>query len=299
MISSALLAELKKHKIEYKEKFSLKGKTTFRIGGSCELALFPKTAEEIAVCVSLLDNAEKRLCVIGNASNTLFSDNELELCVVFTSGAKNSQIEGARIIAEAGASLPQLSSAACDVGLTGLEFACGIPASVGGAVFMNAGAYGDSMENVVKKSRAYDRKSGSVVTIESHDFGYRESIYKSDRSLICLDALMELEVGEWEIIRAKMRELIENRKQKQPLQYPSAGSYFKRPEGDFAGRLIEVCGLKGRRVGGAMVSEKHAGFIINADNATFCDVMRLEELVIETVMKQTGVELKREVEVIE
>ena len=164
---------------------------------------------------------------------------------------------------------------------------------------MNAGAYGESMESVVKKSRAYDRKSGSVVTLENHEFGYRDSIYKKDKSLICLEALMELDVGDSEEIREKMRELIEKRKQKQPLQYPSAGSYFKRPEGDFAGRLIEACGLKGARVGGAMVSEKHAGFIINADNATFQDVMRLEELVVETVMKHTGVELKREVEVIE
>ena len=299
MISCALLEELKKHKIEYKENFSLKGRTTFRIGGMCKLALFPQNADEIAICVSLLDNAEQRLCVIGNASNTLFSDGNLDLGVVFTAGAKNTQITETRIIAEAGASLPKLSSAACDAGLTGLEFACGIPASVGGAVFMNAGAYGDSMENIVIKSRAYDRKSGSLVTIESHEFGYRESIYKNDRSLVCLEALMELGKGDSETIRAKMRELIENRKQKQPLQYPSAGSYFKRPEGDFAGRLVEVCGLKGARVGGAMVSEKHAGFIINADNATFCDVMRLEELVIETVMRQTGVELKREVEVIE
>lgn len=299
MISCALLEELKKHKIEYKENFSLKGRTTFRIGGTCKLALFPQNADEIAICVSLLDNAEQRLCVIGNASNTLFSDGNLDLGVVFTAGAKNTQITETRIIAEAGASLPKLSNAACDAGLTGLEFACGIPASVGGAVFMNAGAYGDSMENIVIKSRAYDRKSGSLVTIESHEFGYRESIYKNDRSLVCLEALMELGKGDSETIRAKMRELIENRKQKQPLQYPSAGSYFKRPEGDFAGRLVEVCGLKGARVGGAMVSEKHAGFIINADNATFNDVMRLEELVIETVMRQTGVELKREVEVIE
>ena len=299
MISSALLTELEKHKIEYKEKFSLKGRTTFRIGGTCDLALFPKSAEEIAICVSLLDKAEERLCVIGNASNTLFSDSALDLCVVFTAGARYSQITDTRIIAEAGTSLPQLSSSACDAGLTGLEFACGIPASVGGAVFMNAGAYGYAMENVVTKSRAFDRKSGSVVTIDAHEFGYRESIYKKDKTLVCLESLMELEVGEREIIRAKMRELLENRKQKQPLQYPSAGSYFKRPEGDFAGRLIEICGLKGARVGGAMVSEKHAGFIINADNATFSDVMRLEELVIETVSKQTGVELKREVEVIE
>ena len=299
MISCALLEELKKHKIEYKENFSLKGRTTFRIGGMCKLALFPQNADEIAICVSLLDNADQRLCVIGNASNTLFSDGNIDLGVVFTAGAKNTQITETRIIAEAGASLLKLSNSACDAGLTGLEFACGIPASVGGAVFMNAGAYGDSMENIVIKSRAYDRKSGSLVTIESHEFGYRESIYKNDRSLVCLEALMELGKGDSETIRAKMRELIENRKQKQPLQYPSAGSYFKRPEGDFAGRLVEVCGLKGARVGGAMVSEKHAGFIINADNATFNDVMRLEELVIETVMRQTGVELKREVEVIE
>ncbi len=299
MISRALLGELEKHKIEYIEDFDVKKSTTFRIGGACELALFPKSAEEIAICVSVLDGADKRLCVIGNASNTLFADKKLETCVVFTGGASRRAIEGTRVLAESGASLIKLSSDVCNVGLSGLEFACGIPASVGGAVFMNAGAYGSAMENVVVKSRAYDRRSGSIVTLESHEFGYRESIYKKDRSLVCLEAFMELEVGERETIREKMRELLENRRQKQPLQYPSAGSYFKRPKDDFAGRLIEACGLKGARVGGAMVSEKHAGFIINADKATFEDVMRLEALVVETVMKQTGVELEREVEVIE
>lgn len=299
MILGALLSELEKHKIEYKENFSLKERSTFRIGGTCALALFPRSAEEIAICASLLDRVEQRFSVIGNASNTLFSDGALDLCVVFTAGSRNSRIDGSRVIAEAGTSLPRLSVAACDAGLSGLEFACGIPASIGGAVFMNAGAYGESMESVVKKSRAYDRKSGSVITVESHDFGYRESIYKNDRTLICLEAIMELEVCVSETIRERMRAFTENRKQKQPLQYPSAGSYFKRPEGDFAGRLIEACGLKGARVGGAEVSEKHAGFIINRGDATFCDVMRLEELVVETVMKETGVELRREVEVIE
>lgn len=299
MISVALLGELKKHKIEYIQDFDVKNSTSFRIGGACELALFPKSAEEIALCVSILDSAEKRLCVIGNASNTLFSDKKLDMCVVFSGGASRSTIEGTRIIAESGASLVRLASAACEAELTGLEFACGIPASVGGAVFMNAGAYGSAMENIVIKSRAYDRKSGSVITLESHEFGYRESIYKRDRALVCLEALMELEAGDSDAVREKMRGLLENRRQKQPLQYPSAGSYFKRPEGDFAGRLIEACGLKGARVGGAMVSEKHAGFIINADKATFADVMMLEALVVETVMKQTGIELEREIEVIE
>ena len=163
---------------------------------------------------------------------------------------------------------------------------------------MNAGAYGGCMADVITLTRAYDRRSGSVMTLAEHRFGYRESIYKSDPSLICLEAKLSLSEDNAETVKERMRALLESRREKQPLEYPSAGSYFKRPQGDFAGRLIEVCGLKGMQIGGARVSEKHAGFIVNVGNATFDDVMRLEELVRATVLRETGVELEREVEIV-
>ena len=154
------------------------------------------------------------------------------------------------------------------------------------------------MADVVQSTVAYDRKKGDTVTLCDHGFGYRESVYKSDDSLVCLEATLTLSDGDSLVIQEKMRELLQVRKEKQPLEYPSAGSYFKRPEGDFAGRLIEVCGLKGVSVGGAQVSEKHAGFIINRGGASFDDVMRLEQLVKNKVYAETGVMLEREVEIV-
>ena len=163
---------------------------------------------------------------------------------------------------------------------------------------MNAGAYGSCMADVTVKSRAFDRRNGSEITITEHAFDYRDSVYKREPYLICLEATLRLSHGNADVIHEKMRELSEQRKAKQPLEYPSAGSYFKRPEGDFAGRLIEACGLKGARVGDAEISEKHAGFIINKGDASFDDVMRLEELAKSKVRSEYGILLEREVEIV-
>ena len=298
MISEQLLGKLTESEIAFKQNVCLSDRSTFRIGGECAVGIFPSSEEQLALAVSLLDRENVRIHICGRGSNTLFADGRLEIAVIFTSQVDGVSINGESISCGAGAGLVAVSNVACNAGLTGMEFASGIPGSMGGAVFMNEGAYGSSMENVVINTRAYDRSTGNITVITDNGFGYRQSVYKSNAQLLCLGAELKLKKGNTEQIRAKMRELSEQRRKKQPLEFASAGSYFKRPEGDFAGRLIEICGLKGTRIGGAEVSDKHAGFIINRNNATFDDVLRLEEVVKETVMKQTGVVLEREVEVI-
>lgn len=298
MISDALLKELQKNGIAYETEYDLKNASTFRIGGSCALALFPKNAEQIALAVSILDRDSTKLCIIGKGSDTLFADGYIDRPIIFTSRADKVSVSGEYITAESGAGLIALARRAANEGLSGLEFASGIPGSVGGALYMNAGAYGSCMADVTVKSRAFDRRNGSEITIMEHAFDYRDSIYKREPSLICLEATLRLSHGNADVINEKMRELSEQRKAKQPLEYPSAGSYFKRPDGDFAGRLIEACGLKGARIGGAEISEKHAGFIINRGDASFDDVMRLEELAKSKVLSEYGILLEREVEIV-
>lgn len=298
MISDVLLCELQNKGIEYIKNFELKTASSFHIGGSCALAVFPRTSRELAEAVRVLDASDTPLSVLGRCSNTLFSDKSIQRALVFTSHCDGIIINGNTVTAEAGAGLGRLTSAAANACLGGLEFASGIPGSVGGAVYMNAGAYGSCMADVTVKSRAYDRERGEEIFIFEHSFEYRKSIY-TQRPLVCLEAELCLHEADAEAVRGEMRRLAEERRRKQPLSCPSAGSYFKRPEGDFAGRLIEECGLKGTRVGGAAVSQKHAGFIVNADNASFSDVMRLEALVVDTVYKKFGIKLEREVHVIE
>lgn len=298
MIADALLWELDSLKIPYEKGYCLKGACTFRIGGVTPLAVFPKSEEQLMQSVCLLDRHGVECHVVGRGSNTLFSDGELKCAIIFTRDVDAVRINGTTVDCGAGVGLMTLASLMCRSALTGLEFACGIPGSVGGALFMNAGAHGGAMENVVSQSRAYNRKSGEIEIVTDHSFGYRKSIYMIRPELVCLGATLKLEGGCEDDIRARMRSLLETRREKQPLEFPSAGSYFKRPEGDFAGRLIEVCGLKGARVGDAQVSEKHAGFIINRGNADFNDVMELETLVRHTVLERTGVLLQREVEIV-
>ncbi len=298
MISAELLKRLTENKIAFKTDYSLKNSSTFRIGGECALAVFPSTAEQLALALSVLDGANLSLHICGKGSNTLFFDGRTDTVMVFTSGIDFAELTDERVRCGAGVGLVSLAALCCREGLSGLEFASGIPGSVGGAVFMNAGAYGSCMDNIVVSSLAYNRADGKILKITEHAFGYRKSIYKSNPQLVCLEAELKLKKGNIEEIKAELHKLGEERRRKQPLEYPSAGSYFKRPEGDFAGRLIEACGLKGERIGDACVSEKHAGFIVNLGNASFADVMHLEERVREAVFKGTGVELEREVEIV-
>ena len=284
--------------IEYKKEYDLSGASTFRIGGRCLLAVFPKSVFQLTFAISTLDYESIPFCILGRGSNTLIFDGYVEKAIIFTSGLDKATVRGDTVISDAGVSLAKLSSLAANAGLSGLEFASGIPGSVGGALFMNAGAHGAAMADVVVSSLAYDRESREVLHITDHGFGYRKSVYMENKNLVCLGATLRLTVGNSDDIKHKIKELLAQRREKQPLEFASAGSYFKRPEGDFAGRLIELCGLKGFAVGDAQVSQKHAGFVINRGGATFDDVMRLEEHIVKTVYEQTGVTLQREVEII-
>jgi len=273
---------------------------SFRIGGPAAVMLLPDSADGIASLCRWLRERGVKPFLLGNGTNMLFPDEGLDRIVVKTApGAGRIAVDGARVVAEAGATLAQTASAALAAGLTGLEFAHGIPGSVGGGVFMNAGAYGGELKDVVSRVTYLDEDL-QVCTVSGAEaaFVYRGSIFKQHRGWVILSAAFELKPGDREAIRETMRDLAARRRDKQPLEYPSAGSTFKRPEGYFAAKLIEDCGLKGLQVGGAQVSEKHSGFVINKGGATCADVLALCARVYDAVMARFGVALEREVELL-
>ncbi len=269
--------------------------TTFRTGGNASFFVTPHSEEQIAALMKELKDIPRM--VMGNGSNLLFADTGYE-GVVIQIGNKFSEIrvQGNDVIAQSGALLSKISNIALENGLGGMEFASGIPGSLGGAVSMNAGAYGREMKDVVALSRCVG-ESGNILEIEKHEFSYRHSIF-SDKNLVVLSSVLRLEPRDKEEIRAEMAALNGRRREKQPLEYPSAGSTFKRPEGYFAGKLIEDAGLKGCRIGGAMVSEKHAGFVINYDHCSATDILNLMEHIREEVYMRFGVELEPEVKIV-
>lgn len=278
--------------------FPLKEHTTFKIGGVADLYVCPNNLMELINTLSILKENNVPYFLLGAGSNLLISDKGLRGAVIkLGDGFDYAHARGDYILAGAGVSLAKLASEAKNAELTGLEFASGIPGSLGGALFMNAGAYGGEMKDVVTEVSFIDSK-GTVKTIPCSecDFGYRKSIFSKGDKII-ISAKFTLKKGNREEISAKMRELNGKRKEKQPLEYPSAGSTFKRPEGHFAGSLIEQAGLKGYTLGGAQVSEKHAGFIINTGNATAKDVCELIEYVKNTVFEKFGVQLEPEVKI--
>lgn len=285
-------------KIPYKRDESVAQYSTFKVGGKAALAVFPRSRDELISALRILSCEGIRAEVIGNASNILFAFDLFDGALVFTDGVSGARIEGDGIYAECGSSLTYISQLAARSSLSGMEFAYGIPGLVGGSVYMNAGAYGSQMGEVIAYSDAYDVKNDRIERIYDHGFGYRKSVYMERPELVCLGGYFSLKSGDSESIFAKMRENMESRRKNQPLEFPSAGSYFKRPEGHFAGKLIEDCGLKGERVGGAEVSAKHAGFIINRGGATWRDILDLEEKIKEKVMSRYGVLLEREVRLI-
>ncbi len=270
--------------------------TTFKVGGPATLMALPGTEEELLVTVRTALEEGITPLFVGNGSNLLVDDAGLDALVVKTAPrVSRVEVRENTLRAGAGISLAQLASAAADHGLTGLEFAHGIPGSLGGAVVMNAGAYGGELCQVISQVRALDSR-GQVRELagDACDFSYRHSRFSAGGWLI-LSATVELAPGDPAAIRGRMEELMARRKAKQPLEYPSAGSTFKRPEGHFAAALIEGCGLKGLTVGGAQVSEKHAGFVINIGSATCRDILDLMDQVRERVFRETGVELEPEV----
>lgn len=275
----------------------LANRGSFHIGGNLPLALFPENTAALTAAVRSLRQYEIPFDILGKGSNVLFSDDGYEGAILFTDRMNGIRMEGTTITADAGVSFTALAAAAEKSGLSGLEFAYGIPGSVGGAVYMNAGAYGGEVSQVLAYSRYYDLQTDTVgeYAAETHAFGYRESIYRRERGKLILSASFALQKCDQAEIKAKMDDYMSRRKEKQPLEYPSAGSTFKRPTGLFAGKLIEDAGLKGLRVGGAQVSEKHAGFLINRDRATARDVMELVKEVQKRVNDRFGVMLEREI----
>lgn len=270
--------------------------TTFRVGGEAECFITIQREEELVKLIPYLNQIEQDYFILGNGSNLLVGDKGYRGIVLKLDGPMEEICtDGTRITAKAGALLSKVAVTAKENGLTGLEFAAGIPGSIGGGVVMNAGAYDGEMEQVVEAVRVIDR-DGQIATLD-HDtmeFGYRTSIIKN-RPFIVLEVVLQLAEGVPEQIGAKMEELSELRRSKQPLEYASAGSTFKRPEGYYAGKLIMDAGMRGYRIGGAQVSDKHCGFIINTGKATAADIREVIEEVQERVKERFHVALEPEV----
>ncbi len=277
----------------------LSNHTSFKVGGRCDMVIYPNSSEALAKMYSKCKAIGLDTYILGNGSNVLFTDRGFR-GVIFVLSCEMGGVTacGNQLSAGAGASLAKLCQTAYENGLTGLEFAWGIPGTVGGAVYMNAGAYGGEIKDVITEVTALD-SNGKLITFTNNelDMGYRRSVF-TDSEYVILSASFELFPGNKEEIKAKMDDLMSRRKSKQPLEYPSAGSTFKRPEGTYAGLVIEQSGLKGYSVGGAQVSEKHANFVINKGNATAKDILELIEEIKRRVKEHTGYDLECEVKTI-
>lgn len=276
----------------------LKKYTFTQTGGSAELLIFPKNKEEASSVIRWLQEQQIAVTILGNASNVIVRDGGIKGAVIMLSDMATIDVEDERLIVEAGVSLMKVSQIAFEQGLTGLEFACGIPGSVGGAIFMNAGAYGGEVSDIVEyvdvvtQNGEYKRLSASELA-----FSYRHSVLQMTHDLV-IDVCFQLKKGNPKDIAQKIKELTELRQSKQPLEYPSCGSVFKRPKGYFTGKLIQDAGLQGFQIGGAQVSQKHAGFIVNIDHATATDYLAVIQHIQRVIKEKFNVELEPEVKII-
>ena len=295
---TALIQELNRRtpQLELREHEPMSRHTTFRIGGPARLMALPASRKEAVAAVKAARELGLSPFFLGNGSDLLVSDQGFDGFIIKTTGLDQTRVVNRRLQAESGISMARLAMAAWGLGLTGLEFAHGIPGTLGGGVTMNAGAYGGELVQVLT-SVTFLNEEAEVVTlpVEECALTYRHSLFTDHPEWLILEAEFELAQGAPTLIKMKMDELAQKRRSKQPLDLPSAGSTFKRPEGYFAAALIEQCGLKGVGIGGAQVSEKHAGFVVNRGGATADDVRRLMELIQDTVHRETGVTLEPEV----
>ena len=277
-----------------------KALSSMKTGGIAKTIYFPENTEELVAIITKLKDENKKYVILGNASNVLLPDEQLDIPLIVTTKMTGVEfLNETTVFAQAGVSFTKLAFDVCKTGLSGLEFAYGIPGTVGGAVYMNAGAYGGETKDVVKSVLVLD-KDGKISDISKDDcgFDYRKSIFQNDEYVI-LGAVFELCKSNADECVKQAKEFMQKRIDKQPLEYPSCGSTFKRPEGYFAGALIEEAGLKGFSIGGAQVSEKHAGFVINKDNATTNDVLKLMRYIREKIKEQKGVTLEEEIKLLD
>ena len=277
----------------------MKKHVTFRVGGAADYFVSPESAEEVQKIILLCKETGMPYYILGNGSNLLVSDHGYRGVIIqIYKSMSEVSVKGELVTAQAGALLSAIAAKAAEESLTGFEFASGIPGTIGGAAVMNAGAYGGEMKDVLEQVTVLT-KEGELLTLprEELEMGYRTSRVAKNQYIV-LEAVIRLRYGEQKQIRETMNELKEKRTTKQPLEYPSAGSTFKRPEGYFAGKLIEDAGLRGFQVGGAQVSEKHCGFVINKDNATAAEVRELIRQVSERVKANSGVTLEPEVKML-
>lgn len=281
-----------------KENEPMKDHTSFKVGGPADLFLMPQTRKELQQVLEICKEAEKPLYIMGNGSNLIVRDKGYRGIIINTKALNQVEIIGTTLIAEPGISLKDLANIALKENLTGLEFASGIPGSLGGAVTMNAGAYDGEMKGVIQ-SITVITEDGSLKTIpaEKCHFGYRSSILQQHHWIL-VGVELGLKHGDYQAIEAKMLNLNTQRQTKQPLEYPSAGSTFRRPEGYYAGKLVQDAGFKGYAIGGAQVSEKHSGFVINKGGATAADILNLIGAIQSAVKEKFDVDLKTEVIVI-
>ena len=278
------------------EKLSLH--TTFKVGGSAKYFFEPSSVREIQEILAYAKSKSVKTMIVGNGSNLLFSDDGFDgLIIHIGKSFSNIVVNGNSITAQAGATMPQIATVALNNSLSGFEFASGIPGTIGGGLMMNAGAYGSSLSDVVISCECIH--NNEIVTLQKADMAldYRTSVFKNGEYVI-LSVTMQFATGNKDEILTKMQDLKKRRLEKQPLEFPSAGSTFKRPVGNFAGALIEGAGLKGKTIGGASVSEKHAGFIINKGDATAKDILDLIAYVQDEVYKNSGIKLEPEVKII-
>jgi len=283
--------------IEIMENEPMRKHTSFKIGGNAEVLIRPKNTEELIHIWKTCSEKEIPLTVLGDGTNVLVSDNGISGVTVLTNRMDGIKTDGSRITASAGIRLAKLAEEAAKAGLNGLAFASGIPGTVGGAVYMNAGAYGYDISSFCETVTVLTDSGVTVIPSEEMGFGYRKSKIQQGGMLV-LEAVFKLEQGDTTKIREEMADLNNRRRATQPLDFPSAGSTFKRPDGYFAGKLIQDSGLKGYSIGGAQVSEKHAGFIINKGNAAAKDVMALIEHVRREVHEKFGVWLEPEIRIL-
>lgn len=290
------ILELEKLNLEKIEKdISLSTLTTYKTGGIAKLVVYPNNINNLKQMLKLIHKYNIKYFILGKGSNTLFSDKEFNGVIIKLDKLNNFKIKQTEIYVESGMILSKLVQASVKNELTGLEFAIGIPGTIGGAIYMNAGAYGNNMSNIVKSVIVLNEKFQiKEIPLEKLKFDYRYSIFQDNKNLICVAANIKLEHGNHDEIASKIKENLLKRKNSQPLEYPSAGSVFRNPEGNYAGKIIEELGLKGKNIGGAEISTKHANFIINKNNASSSDILKLIKLVQKEVKDKYKIDLKLE-----